>query len=331
MSTHRSNPTRRAALSALSALAALAGGGLPLAAQAQANTVKLVLPNAAGSGVDTIARGAQAALAKALGQSVVVDNQPGASGVIGLQALNRAAPDGQTFSIVSNNVVILPHVLKSVPFRMPDDFTPIAVIGATPLVLVANPAKVAASNSKEFVALLKAKPDGYNFASGGTGTILHLAAEMFLDEAKVQARHIPYKGVGQMVTDLLGGQVDFGVLGINVALPHMQTGALKAIGVSSAARSPAAPNLPTFAEQGLPGYVVDGWIAVLGPKNLPAAQVKRMHDALVAAFDAPEVKEAMAKQGNVIHVSTPEQALATFRQEGARFGELVKKTGVTAQ
>ena len=147
MSTHRSNPTRRAALSALTALAALAGGGLPLAAQAQANTVKLVLPNAAGSGVDT-ARAAQAALAKALGQSVVVDNQPGASGVIGLQTLNRAAPDGQTFSIVSNNVVILPHVLKSVPFRMPDDFTPIAVIGATPLVLVANPAKVAASNSK---------------------------------------------------------------------------------------------------------------------------------------------------------------------------------------
>lgn len=174
MSTHRSNPTRRAALSALTALAALAGGGLPLAAQVQANTVKLVLPNAAGSGVDTIARAAQAALAKALGQSVVVDNQPGASGVIGLQALNRAAPDGQTFSIVSNNVVILPHVLKSVPFRMPDDFTPIAVIGATPLVLVANPAKVAASNSKEFVALLKARPDGYNFASGGTGTILHL-------------------------------------------------------------------------------------------------------------------------------------------------------------
>ena len=148
MSTHRSNPTRRAALSALTALAALAGGGLPLAAQAQANTVKLVLPNAAGSGVDTIARAAQAALAKALGQSVVVDNQPSASGVIGLQTLNRAAPDGQTFSIVSNNVVILPHVLKSVPFRMPDDFTPIAVIGATPLVLVANPAKVAASNSK---------------------------------------------------------------------------------------------------------------------------------------------------------------------------------------
>ncbi len=319
--------TRRATLCTLAALAL--GASLPMAAQAQANTVKLILPNAAGSGVDAIARAAQPALAKALGQSVVVDNQPGASGVIGLQALSRAAPDGHTFSVVSNNVVILPHVLKSVPFKMPEDFTPIAVIGATPLVLVANPAKVAASHSKDFVALLKAKPDGYNFASGGTGTILHLAGEMFLDEAKVTAKHIPYKGVGQMTTDLIGGQVDFGVLGINVALPHMQGGALKGIGVSSAQRSPAAPNLPTFAEQGLPGYVVEGWIAVLGPKNLPAAQVKRMHDALVAAFDAPEVKGAMTKQGNVIHVTTPEQALTTFRQEGARFGEIVKKAGVT--
>ena len=322
--------TRRAALATFAALVLAANA--PALAQAPAGgAVKFILPNAAGSGVDTIVRAAQPALAKALGQPVVIDNQPGASGVIGLQALSRAAPDGHTLSFVSNNVVILPHVLKSVPFKMPEDFTPIAVVGITPLVLVVNPTKVPATNSKEFVALLKAKPDGYNFASGGTGTILHLAAEMFLDEAKVQARHIPYKGVGQMVTDLLGGQVDFGVLGINVALPHMQTGALKAIGVSSAQRSPAAPNLPTFAEQGLPGYVVDGWIAVLGPKNLPAAQVKRMHDALVAAFDAPEVKEAMAKQGNVIHVSTPEQALATFRQEGARFGELVKKAGVTAQ
>ena len=130
---------------------------------------------------------------------------------------------------------------------------------------------------------------------------------------------------------LLGGQVDFGVLGINVALPHMQTGALKAIGVSSAQRSPAAPNLPTFAEQGLPGYVVDGWFAVLGPKGLPAAQVKRVHDAVAAAFDAPDVKEAMAKQGNVIQIGTPEQALATFKAEGARFAALVKKAGVTPQ
>lgn len=330
MQASTATTSRRSLLGTLTALAVAAG--LPATAQAQgANVVKLILPNAAGSGVDTIARAAQSALSRALGQTVVIDNQPGAGGVIGLQALNRSAPDGQTYSIVSNNVVILPHVLSSVPFRMPQDFTPVSVIGATPLVLVVNPNKVSARNSQELIAQLKAKPDGFNFASGGTGTILHLAAEMFLDEAKVTAKHIPYKGVGQMVSDLLGGQVDFGVLGINVALPHMQAGTLRAIGVSAAQRSPAAPELPTFAEQGLPGYVVDGWIAVLGPKGLPAAQVRRMHDALAAAFASPEVKEAMNKQGNVIQISSPEQALATFRNEGVRFGELVKKAGVTPQ
>ena len=322
--------TRRAALATFAALVLAANA--PALAQAPAGgAVKFILPNAAGSGVDTIVRAAQPALAKALGQPVVIDNQPGASGVIGLQALSRAAPDGHTLSFVSNNVVILPHVLKSVPFKMPEDFTPIAVVGITPLVLVVNPTKVPATNSKEFVTLLKAKPDGYNFASGGTGTILHLAAEMFVDEAGVKARHIPYKGVGQMVTDLIGGQVDFGVLGLVTAQQHVKSGALRSIGTSSGKRLAAAPDVPTFAEQGLPGYVVDGWFAVLGPKGLPTAQVKRVHDAVAAAFDAPDVKEAMAKQGNVIQIGTPEQALATFKAEGARFAALVKKAGVTPQ
>jgi hypothetical protein len=169
-----------------------------LRAMAQAaGTVKFILPNATGSGVDAITRAAQPALAKALGASVVVDNQPGAGGVVGLQALARSAPDGNTLSVVSNNVVIFPSVLKALPFDMPGDFTPIAVVGSTPMVLVVNPAKVAATNSKEFIALLKSKPGQLNFASGGNGTILHLAAEMFLDEAGVTAKHIPYKGVGR--------------------------------------------------------------------------------------------------------------------------------------
>ncbi len=297
MPTSQKFKARRAALATLSALAVLASA--PALAQAPAGgAVRFILPNAAGSGVDTIVRAAQPALAKAFGQPVVIDNQPGASGVIGLQALSRAAPDGHTLSFVSNNVVILPHVLKSVPFKMPEDFTPIAVVGITPLVLVVNPTKVPATNSKEFVALLKAKPDGYNFASGGTGTILHLAAEMFVDEAGVTARHIPYKGVGQMVTDLIGGgQVDFGVLGLVTAQQHVKSGALRIIGTSSGKRLAAAPDVPTFAEQGLPGYVVDGWFAVLGPKGLPTAQVKRVHDAVAAAFDAPDVKGGHGQAG----------------------------------
>jgi tripartite-type tricarboxylate transporter receptor subunit TctC len=196
--------TRRTALSALASAAAMAMPGLALA-QAD-RPVKFILPNATGSGVDTITRAVAPALGRALGTSVVVENQAGASGIIGLQAMAKNPPDGFTLSVVSNNVVIFPSVIKNLPFEMPGDFTPIAVVGATPLVLVANPQRVPAANGREFIAALKAKPDGFNFGSGGTGTILHLAAEMFVDEAGVKARHIPYKGVGPMVTDLLGGQ-----------------------------------------------------------------------------------------------------------------------------
>ena len=319
---------RRTALAAL-ASSAVAWPGLSLA-QAD-RPIKFILPNATGSGVDAITRAAAPALGKALGTSVVVENQAGASGVIGLQALAKNPPDGYTLSVVSNNVVIFPSVIKNLPFDMPGDFTPIAVIGATPLVLVANPQKVAANSSREFIAALKAKPDGYNFGSGGTGTILHLAGEMFIDEAGVKARHIPYKGVGPMVTDLLGGQIDFAVLALPSVAQHIKSGALKAVGMCGDKRNAAAPDIPTFVEQGLPGYVIDAWFGVLGPKGMSAAAVKKVHDALVAAFNDPAVKDTMAKQGNTIAISSVEQAQRAFRSEMERFAALVKKVGIEPQ
>jgi tripartite-type tricarboxylate transporter receptor subunit TctC len=325
MTTHF---TRRTALAAL-ASSAVAWPGLSLA-QAD-RPVKFILPNATGSGVDAITRAAAPALGKALGTNVVVENQAGASGVIGLQALAKNPPDGLTLSVVSNNVVIFPSVIKNLPFEMPADFTPIAVLGATPLVLVANPQKVPSSNSREFIAALRAKPDGYNFGSGGTGTILHLAAEMFVDEAGVKARHIPYKGVGPMVTDLLGGQIDFAVLALPSVQQHIKSGALKAVGMCGDKRSAAAPDIPTFVEQGLPGYVIDAWFGVLGPKGMSAAAVKKVNDALVQAFNDPAVKETMAKQGNTIAISTPEHAQRAFRSEMERFAALVKKVGIEPQ
>jgi tripartite-type tricarboxylate transporter receptor subunit TctC len=321
--------SRRMALSALAGAAAIAL--VPRMAQAQAGTVKFILPNATGSGVDAITRAAQPALAKALGANVVVENQPGAGGVVGLQALARSAPDGSTLSVVSNNVVIFPSVLKSLPFDMPGDFTPIAVVGATPMVLVVNPTKVPAANSKEFVALLKSKPGALNFASGGNGTILHLAAELFLEAAGATAKHIPYKGVGPMVTDLIGGQVDFGVAALPSVQGHIKTGALRPIGVLAAQRTQAAPDIPTFAEQGLANFAVDAWFAVIGPKGMSPAAVKKAHDAVVAAFADPVVKETMAKQGNTINISTPEQANTAFRSELAKYAALVKKVGLEPQ
>jgi len=305
----------------------LVGSGLPAFAQSD-RPVKFILPNATGSGVDAITRAAAPALGKALGTSVVVENQAGAGGVVGLQALAKNPPDGYTLSVVSNNVVIFPSVLKSLPFDMPGDFTPIAIVGSTPMVLVVNPQKVSATNSRELIALLKAKPDGYNFGSGGNGTILHLAAEMFLDEAKVGARHIPYKGVGPMVTDLLGGQIDFAVVATPSVQQHIKSGALRAIGMCGDKRTAALPEVPTFVEQGLPGYVMEAWFAVVGPKGMSAAQVKKVHDAVVAAFNDPGVRETMAKQGNTINISTTEQAQKGFRTELAKYAALVKKAGI---
>jgi len=314
-------------------LLAAAAGTLALPAFAQQvgdKAVRFVLPNATGSGVDAITRAAQPALSKALGMPVVVENQPGAGGVVGLTTLSRAAPDGLTLSVVSNNVVIFPSVIKQLPFDMPGDFTPIAIVGQTPIVLVAN-AKVPASNSKEFVALLKSKPDQLNYASGGIGTILHLATAMFLDEAGASAKHIPYKGVGPMVTDLIGGQVEFATAALPSVQAHLKSGALKAIGVTTRQRTPAAPDIPTFVEQGLPGYVVEAWFAVIGPKGMSAADVKRAHDAVVAAFADPAVKDTMAKQGNTINISTPAEAAAAFRTELQKYASLAKKVGLEAK
>ncbi len=316
--------TRRQVLTGIIAMLAM-----PAFAQSD-KAVRFVLPNATGSGVDAITRSAQPALSKALGQPVVVENQPGAGGIVGLQTIARAAPDGQTLGIVSNNVVIFPSVLKSIPFDMPNDFTPIAIIGYTPVVLVVN-AKVPANNAKELIALLKAKGGEMNYASSGNGTILHLATAMFLEEAGVKAIHVPYKGVGPMITDLLGGQVQFATAALPSVQQHLASGALRAIGVATTQRVPAAPDIPTFVEQGMPNYVVEAWFAAIGPKGMSPAEIKRTHDAVAAAFVDPAVKEAMAKQGNVINVGPSDKAMPFFRSEMARYAQLVKKAGVEAQ
>jgi tripartite-type tricarboxylate transporter receptor subunit TctC len=233
--------------------------------------------------------------------------------------------------VVSNNVVIFPSVIKALPFDMPGDFTPIAVVGATPMVLVVNPAKVNATNSREFSALLKNKPGELNFGSGGNGTILHLATEIYLDATGTKARHIPYKGVGPMVTDLLGGQIDFATVALPSVQQHIKTGALRPIGMLAPQRTQALPEVPTFAEQGLRDFAVEAWFAVIGPKGMSPASVKKAHDAVVAAFNDPVVKETMAKQGNTIQISSTEQAQAAFRSELAKYAALVKKIGLEPQ
>lgn len=301
------------------------------ASSAAAQTpMRVILPVGPGSGVDTIIRAASPALAKALGQPVVIENLAGAGGITGTATLVKAAPDGNTIGVVSNNHVINPLVFKKMPFDSIADITPISVIGATPFVLVVNP-KVPAKDVKELIALLQSKPGAYNYASSGNGTIIHLAGAMFVEQAGVDVRHVPYKGVGPMVTDLISGQVELGVVALPAVQGHLKSGALRAIGVGSKSRVVSAMDIPTIAEQGLPNYEISGWFAAVGPAKLPADQVKRIHAAIVEAFSTAEVKEAMDKQGNIVNPTSPDAAAQFFRSEMARYAELVKKADVKVE
>ncbi|MET0540565.1 MAG: tripartite tricarboxylate transporter substrate binding protein [Variovorax sp.] len=324
---------RRAVLAAPLAFAALATltlCGNTASAQGSDKPLRVVLPISAGSGVDTIMRAAAPSLTKALGgQPVVIETLPGAGGITGASGIVRAAPDGQTVGVVSNNHVVNPSVFKKMPFDAVNDITPISVVGATPFVLVVNP-KVPAKNARELQALLKAKPDGYNYASSGNGTIIHLAGAMFLDAAGVEARHIPYQGTGPMVADLIGGQVEMGVVALPAVQGQLKAGQLRAIGIMGKSRVPSLPDLPTIAEQGFLAVDIAGWFAVIGPAKLPPAEVKRLHAAVVAAFAMPETQEAMAKQENLINPMTPEASLAFFKAEQGRYARLVKKSNISA-
>ncbi len=291
--------------------------------------LRIIVPASAGSGIDTILRAASPSLSKALGgQAIVIDNLPGAGGITGTASLVKAAPDGNTIALVSNNHVVNPSVYKKMPYDSLVDITPISVVGETPFVLVVNPAKVPAKNAKELQAFLKAKPGIYNYASSGNGTIIHLAGAQFVDAAEVDVKHIPYKGMGPMVSDIIGGQVEWGVVSVPVAQPHLKGGTLRAIGVMGTQRVPSLPDVPTMAEQGFTGVDIGGWFAFIGPAKLPAAELKRLNAAILAAFEAPETKEAMARQENVIHPLSPEASAQYFRSEQERYAKLAKKADV---
>jgi tripartite-type tricarboxylate transporter receptor subunit TctC len=292
--------------------------------------LRVILPVGAGSGVDVIVRSAQNALSKALGgQAVVIENLPGAGGITGTQALIKSAPDGNTIAFVSNNHAVNPSVFKKMPYDSLGDITPITVVGGSPFVLVVNPSKVPAKNAKELQAFLKDKPDHYNYGSSGNGTIIHLAGAMYNDAAGVSVRHIPYKGMGPLLSDVIGGQIEMGVAAVPAVQGHLKSGALRAIGVMGQQRVASLPDLPTIAEQGFPDVDVAGWFAVIAPKGLPTAQVKRLNEAVTAAFNDLDVKAAMAKQDNFIKPTSPEAAATFFKVEQDRYARLVKKAGIS--
>lgn len=311
------------------AMAAAASLGVPAFAQAPSAPLRIILPLGAGSGVDTIIRTTQNALSKTLGgQSVVIENLPGAGGITGTHALVRAPADGLTVAVISNNHAVNPSVYKGLPYDSLADITPICVVGGSPFVLVVNPAKVPAKDAKEMQALLKSRPGQFNMGSSGNGTIIHLAGEMFVDAMGVKVQHVPYKGMGPMMVDIISGQVEFGVGAVPAVQGHLAAGRMRAIGIMGAQRVASLPDLPTIAEQGFPSVDVAGWFAVVGPKGLPAAQVRRLHEAVVAAFADADVKAAMAKQDNFIQPMSPEQSAAFLKTEQERYARLVAKAGI---
>ncbi|RST47915.1 Bug family tripartite tricarboxylate transporter substrate binding protein [Variovorax sp. MHTC-1] len=320
---------RRAAV-ALSLLS-LAGAFTPAQAQtADSRPLRLIVPNQAGSGVDAVARSMSNGLAAAFGRPIVIENLPGSGGLIGTQQIVRAPKDGSVLGMVSSNHVINPFIYKHVPFDAIKDITPISVIASSALVLAVNPDTVKARSTREFIAELKASPKKFSYGSAGNGTVLHLAAEYFLGEAGVQAQHIPYKGTAAMTTDIIGGQVHFGMLPLVVAAPQIKAGKLRALAVSTASRNPALPDVPTVAESGIPNFEFDSWVAVIGPAGMAPQLVASTYQKLKEAMATKEIHDSFVAQGFTPMTTTPEQTLPLLVSELEKHGKLVKRSGATA-
>jgi tripartite-type tricarboxylate transporter receptor subunit TctC len=318
---------RRATLAALAALTL----GFPFASALAQDTsdkpIRMILPNSAGSSVDALARALATPLGKALGHAIVVENLPGAGGVTGTLQVVRAQKDGMTIGLVSNNHVVNPSVYKSMPFDSIKDITAISVVATSPFVLVAHPS-VPATNVRELVALARAHPGQLNYGSSGNGTILQLSAEAFKAEAGgLDIKHVPYKGVGQLTSDLLGDHVQLAFLGVTGVAPLIKAGKLKAIGMSSVQRSALLPDVPTIAEQGLGQYNMDGWIALIGPAGLPAPVVAKLSAALKSALSGKEMQDALAMQGMTAVGSSTASTTQLFQTDMKRYAKLIKDSG----
>jgi len=290
-------------------------------ALAQQPPLRIILPLSVGSAVDVIVRSAQPALSKALGgRTVVVENLPGAGGITGTQALVRAQPDGNTIAIISNNHAVNPSVFKTLPYDSLNDITPITVIGGSPFIFVLHPS-LPAHDAQTLQTLMRARPGQFNVASSGNGTIIHLADALLLDAFGAQARHIPYKGMGPMITDMMSGQVDMGAAAIAAVLGQVRAGSLRAVGVMGKTRVGSLPEVPTFAEQGFDQVDIGGWFAAVAPKGLPGDQVQYLYAALTAAFNDAEVKAGFARRDDYLTLSSPSAARDFLANEQARYAE----------
>ena len=318
---------KRLLTSVLLSLAALGGA---LADTWPAKPVTLLVPFPPGGSSDAIARMLGNKLQEKIGGNFVVDNRGGAGGTIGTAAVKRAAPDGYTLLVTSlGPLVIGPHLLKNIGYDPTKDLDYISVAVQAPNVLVV-PAASPHKTMADVLAFLKANPEKMSFASSGNGSSDHITAELFWQQTGTSGLHIPYKGGGPVMTDLLGNQVDASFMNINTALPQIKAGKLRALAITSAKRSPVLAEVPTTDELGIKGLQVYSWQAVAAPKGLPADIKAKLHAGVVAALNAPDIKPKLLEQGFEIVGNTPEQFTAFQQSEFERWKKVIIERKITA-
>jgi tripartite-type tricarboxylate transporter receptor subunit TctC len=293
--------------------------------------IRMVVPFAAGAGSnDIMARLTAQKLSESFGQQVVVDNRPGASGIIGCDIVAKAQPDGYTVLMMSLTFAVNPSLFRKLPFDSGKDFAPVTMVASAPLMLVVHPS-VPAKSVAELIAYAKANPDKLNFGSGGPGSTPHLAGEMFKMMAGIRIAHIPYKGGAPALADLVGGQIQLMLENIPGTLPFVKAGKLRALAVTDTKRSPVVPDLPTLGEEGLKGYELIGWNGLFLPGNTVKPVVTKLYRETRQTLMLPDVKERLAQMGAEGVGDTPEQFAVFIKAEIAKWAKVVQAAGIQVE
>ncbi len=295
------------------------------------HSVRFIIPFSAGGAADVPGRILAQRLSELLGQQVVVDNRPGAGSTIGADAAAKAAPDGYTIFLISNTHFVSAGLYKKLPYDSLNDFTPITQITTAPNVLVIHPS-LPAKSVKDLIALARAKPGQINYASSGNGSTQHLTGALFCKMAGINMIHIPYRGSGPVTADLLAGQVSVGFPGIAGMLPHIKSGKLRALGVTSLTRSPELPDVPTISEAGVKGYEMVAWFGIAAPKGLPRDLQMRLHGELVKILRNADFQKSMRIAGQeVAYQDTPAKFYDFMKVEAKKWADIVRESGARVE
>ena len=309
-------------------MALLAAATSPVYAQAWPNKpITLIVPFPPGGGTDAFARPLSVQLSKQLGRPVIIDNRGGAGGTVGASIAAKQPPDGYTFFIGAVHHAIAPSFYPKLDYNIETDLVPLTIIANPPQVVVVNPARIKADNFKDFLDYVRKNPGKLNYASAGNGTSHHLAGELFKIQSKTFIIHIPYRGAGPALNDLLAGNVDMMFDGLGSSAQHIRGGRIKALAIASPKRSPAFPNLPTSAEVGMPEYVVSTWYGIFGVKGTPKDILDRMHTEVVKAVSSPEMRDIWASQGSDTATMSQDQFAKFVASEIKRWAQVTQASG----